>query len=118
MFTVQIYLLPNLVEIRGISALDERRRLGLADCGELFVHRSSGRFNATVSEGFARRYPFHFHDDINSSVCITDMNVLQKGDLQDITGPDEFTPTGGFTLRDGLSQERVVELWLASASNV
>lgn len=104
MFEISVGFSSPNVHLKGLAALDERRRLGLPDGVELWVGYEQRR-RAPVGESVARR---HFG---RSEVCrgrtIT-LELLAPGDL--MPRPDCPDCPIAYVLAE-LSPERVRELW-------
>jgi hypothetical protein len=106
MFTIGVRVYESLRS--GLDALDERRRLKLADASELQIEDNRVQ-EKTVSEGFARA---HFPRDLRKVVRYVSRDLLCPGDLA-----DRETGSGAILYAQVaiLSSERIQELWLAAA---
>lgn len=78
MFDLKVKVTP---EIRGLKALDERRRLGLPDGTFLGTDEdSSYSFRVDVSEAFARQFPDVFADYNDMDIEVATAK-FKKGEL-------------------------------------
>ncbi len=93
--------------VRGLDALDLRRRLGLPDGSALKIVDDKTTF-AKVNETFARRYFPRDVEDVSRTVPVS---ILSPGDL---SARDELKAG----LSDDLTDERKIELWLAGTASV
>ena len=81
MFYVGIGII--LKELHGLSALDERRRLGLPDGTDLYFSNTVKKIE--VGEDFARLYPSYFQD--TSTVYLeVPHSAIMKGEVAKTPG--------------------------------
>ena len=98
----RIAIASEYVEMNGLEALDERRRLGLPDGAHLIVRPRD--VTAPVDEAFARANFSSWRSTCESRVA--PIRFLVPGDLSE--------HEGAFRLKKDLPAERVRALWLAA----
>ncbi len=102
MFIIDIELAYR-PELTGLRALDECRRLKLPDSNLLCCSGSISR-DVTVGEGFAR---LHFTPDARAVRSLVTLNVLTPDDIS--------TDTSGIRWSKDITDERIVELFVAGS---